>query len=57
VLWEEERAFEGRTLWFGHASNYTPVYAHGAGLQNRLTPAVLGVPFRDGVLADVEAPL
>jgi threonylcarbamoyladenosine tRNA methylthiotransferase MtaB len=57
VLWEEERTVDGDPLWFGHTDNYLPVYARGTALRNRITPALLGEPFRDGVWARLDPPL
>ena len=47
VLWETQR--DG--VWAGHTDNYIAVSMPGENLRNRITPAVLGQPFGDGVLA------
>lgn len=51
VLWEGTRpaAADGEELWFGHTDNYIPVYGTGTDLLNRVTPAVLGEVYHDGV--------
>lgn len=55
VLWESCREVEGRRLWFGYTDNYAGVYATGDGLANRILPALLGAPFRDGIHGDLAA--
>jgi threonylcarbamoyladenosine tRNA methylthiotransferase MtaB len=52
VLWEEEREIEGERLWHGLTPAYVPVFAPGIGLANRITPARLLRPFRDGLIAE-----
>lgn len=51
VLWEEERSSPEGRWWHGHTDNYIPVFAPGNGLRNRVTPALLGAVYHDGVLA------
>ncbi|MCL4232673.1 MAG: MiaB/RimO family radical SAM methylthiotransferase [Dehalococcoidia bacterium] len=51
VLWEDERSSPEGRWWHGHTDNYIPVFAPGQGLGNRVTPALLGAVYHDGVLA------
>jgi threonylcarbamoyladenosine tRNA methylthiotransferase MtaB len=53
VLWEEEREVEGERLWFGHSDNYLPVYAPGTNLRNRVTRALIGEVYHDGVTGSI----
>lgn len=53
VLWESSREIDGEELCFGYTDNYAGVYATGAGLANRILPATLGKPFRDGLRGEV----
>ena len=55
VLWEGQRKLDGEPYWHGHTDNYIPVYAavtqHAdeTDLRNRLTPAVLGPVYHEGM--------
>lgn len=54
VLWEERRATAEGPRWHGLTDNYVSVYAEadsGGELAGRITPAVLGEPFADGLAA------
>ena len=57
VLWEERRATAEGPRWHGLTDNYVSVYAERGGdddgddLAGRITPAVLGEPFADGLAA------
>jgi len=51
VLWENERDTPLGRRWLGHTDNYVPAYAEGTDLRNRVTPALLGPVYHDGVLA------
>lgn len=53
VLWEEERQIQGERLWFGHSDNYLPVYARGMNLRNRVTRALIGGVYHDGVRGSI----
>ena len=52
VLWEEEQVVDGERVWHGHTDTYISAYAHGSGLANRITPALLGMAFGDGLGAE-----
>lgn len=51
VLWEHTIDTDHGPRWHGYTDNYIPVYqpATDHDLRNRITPATLGAPFRDGV--------
>lgn len=52
VLWEDRVETHDGPRWHGYTDNYISVYADTvADLRNRITPAVLGGPFREGVAA------
>ena len=52
VLWEERRATPEGPLWHGLTDNYVSVYAEGdRDLAGRITPATLGRPVADGLVA------
>jgi len=51
VLWEHQAEAPRGRQWLGHTDNYVPAYAEGAALGNRVTPALLGPVYHDGVLA------
>ncbi|MCC6381179.1 MAG: tRNA (N(6)-L-threonylcarbamoyladenosine(37)-C(2))-methylthiotransferase MtaB [Dehalococcoidia bacterium] len=53
VLWEREHSVGGERLWHGYTDNYLPVYGRGEDLGNRVTPAILGGVYHDGVWGDV----
>jgi threonylcarbamoyladenosine tRNA methylthiotransferase MtaB len=53
VLWETGREAEGGWVWFGHSDNYLPVYAHGMDLHNRVTRALIGGVYHDGVRGSI----
>ncbi len=51
VLWEQERETPEGRYWFGHTDNYIGVHARGGMLRNRVTLALLGALYHDGVVA------
>ncbi len=55
VLFEEKDSFEGRMLWKGRASNYTPVYFDSdEDLSNEFIDMIAGQPLLDGVVGRKE---
>ncbi len=55
VLAEEQEEVDGRLLWKGHASNYTPVYFASEGdMTNRFVDLIAEGPVSDGVFGRKE---
>ena len=55
VLFEEKTEVDGRQLWKGRASNYTPVYFDSdEDLSNVFADMIAGPPLSDGVLGRKE---
>lgn len=51
VLWEGERTTPSGSYAHGYTDNYVAVYGDFEGVTNRVTPVVIGPPYRDGVWA------
>ena len=49
VLWEGERRLPGGRYTHGYTDNYVPVYGNCKDITNRVTPAVIGPVYHDGV--------
>lgn len=54
VLWENEKALQGRQVWSGLTERYVRGYSNSAhDLHNRITPARLTAPFADGLWCEL----